>query len=118
MKQFDGVLKTFVNETNKFEYRFGNIRDEDKMLAVKKLMLESLQNFRFCGVTMSYDELLIAVQNIIIDKAATAPTVGGTSPPMEIGMAAKDEGENSRRRRSTNYGLRVASRIQRDSEGK
>ena len=36
-----------MNETNKFENRFGKIRDEEKMLAVKKLMPESsLNRFR------------------------------------------------------------------------
>ena len=38
----DNTLRTLINETNKFESRFGKIRDEKKMLAVKKLMLESL----------------------------------------------------------------------------
>ena len=38
----DNTLRTLINETNKFESRFGKIRDEKKMLGVKKLMLESL----------------------------------------------------------------------------
>ena len=46
-----------MNEMNKFENRFGKIRDENKMLAVKKLMPESLLNCRFRGTTMSYSEL-------------------------------------------------------------
>ena len=95
MEQFDDVLSTFINETNKFENRFGTIRDEEKMLAVKKLMPESLLNCRFRGTTMSYSELLVALENIIIDKVATVPTARNkeidTSAPMEIGMAAKDE---------------------------
>ena len=53
VKQFDDILRTFINETNKFENRFGTIRDEEKMLAVKKLMLESLLNCRFRETTMS-----------------------------------------------------------------
>ena len=40
MEQLDDILRTFTNEMNKFENRFGKIRDEEKMLAVKKLMLE------------------------------------------------------------------------------
>ena len=43
------------------------------MPAVKKLMPESLLNYRFRGTTVSYDELLIALENIIIDKVATIP---------------------------------------------
>ena len=62
VEQFDDILRTFINETNKFENRFGTIRDEEKMLAVKKLMLESLLNCRFRETTMSYSELLIAVE--------------------------------------------------------
>ena len=50
VEQVDDILRTFVNETNKFENRFGKVRDEEKMLAVKKLMLS---NFRFRGTTMS-----------------------------------------------------------------
>ena len=50
--QFDDILRTFIHETNKFENRFGTIRDEEKMLAVKKLMLESFLNNR--GTTMLY----------------------------------------------------------------
>ena len=31
VEQFDDILKTFNNETNKFENRFGIIRDDEKM---------------------------------------------------------------------------------------
>ena len=41
MEQFDDFLRTFINETNKFESRFGKIRDEEKMFAAMKLMYES-----------------------------------------------------------------------------
>ena len=58
VEQFDEILRTFKNEMNKFEHRFGKIRDEEKMLAVKKLMPESLLNNRFRGTTMSYSELI------------------------------------------------------------
>ena len=49
---------------------------------------------------MSYSELLVALQNIVVDKVATVPTVMSTRPdtstPMEIGMSAKDDGESTR----------------------
>ena len=40
VEQFDDVLRTFINEMNKFESKFGAVRHEWKMLAVKKLMPE------------------------------------------------------------------------------
>ena len=40
LENVDDILRTFINEMNKFESRFGAIRDEEKMLAVKKLMPE------------------------------------------------------------------------------
>ena len=99
VEQFDNILRTFTNEMNKFENRFGKIRDEEKMLAVKKLMPESLLNHRFRGTTMSYSELIVAPENIIVDKVAMVLTARGrkhdTSAPMEIGMAAKEDGENA-----------------------
>ena len=33
MEQFDDILKNFINETNKYEGRFGKMRDEEKALA-------------------------------------------------------------------------------------
>ena len=99
VEQFDDVLRTFKNEMTKFENRFGKIRDEDKVLAVKKLMPEILLNYRFRGTTMSYDELIIALENIIIDKVSTVSTARSrkydTSAPMEIGMASKEVGETT-----------------------
>ena len=69
------------------------------MLAVKKFMPESLLNNRFRGTTMSYSELIVALENIIADKVATVPTARSrkhnTSAAMEIGMAAKEDGENA-----------------------
>ena len=53
VEQFDDILRTFTNEMNKLESRFGKIRDEEKMLAVKKLIPESVLNYRFRGTTMS-----------------------------------------------------------------
>ena len=71
VEQFDDILRTFTNEMNKFENRFGKIRDEEKMLAVKKLMPKSLLNYKFRGTTMSYSELIVALENIIVDKVVT-----------------------------------------------
>ena len=51
------LLRTFISVTNKFENRVGTIRDKEKMPAVKKLMPESLLNFRFRGMSMSYDKI-------------------------------------------------------------
>ena len=42
MKQFNDVLRTLINDTNRFENRFGMVRDEEGMLAVGYLMPESL----------------------------------------------------------------------------
>ena len=72
--QFDDILRTFTNEMNKFENRFGKIRDEEKMLAVKKLMPESLLNYRSRGTTMSYSEPIVALENIIFGEGVTVPT--------------------------------------------
>ena len=51
-------------------------------------MPESLLNYRFLGTTLSYDELLIALENIIIDKVASHSAVKtkitDTRAPMEI----------------------------------
>ena len=74
MEQFDDILRTFINEMNKFESRFGAIRDEEKMFAVKKVMPESLLNYRFKGTTMSHSEIIIALENIIVDKVSTVPS--------------------------------------------
>ena len=99
MEQFDDILRVFTNEITKFENRFGKIRDEEKVLAVKKLMPKSLLNYRFRETAMSYGEFIIALENIIIDKVSTAPTSRSrkhdTSAPMEIGMATKEDGENA-----------------------
>ena len=85
---FDDILRNFISETNKYEGRFGKIRDEKKILAVIKLMPESLLIYRFRGTTLPYEALLVVLENIIIDKVTThsASTVKkmDTSAPMEI----------------------------------
>ena len=62
-------------------------------------MFASLSNFRFFGTTVSYDELLVAWENVV-DKVAKVPTARNksiyASAPMNIGMAATGDGENSR----------------------
>ena len=49
---------------------------------------------------MNNDELLIVLEKIVIDEVATFLTARNrkidTSAPMEIGMAAKDDGERLR----------------------
>ena len=47
--QFDDILRNFVNETNKYEGRFG----ENPRLAVRRLMPASLLNYRFRGTTLA-----------------------------------------------------------------
>ena len=99
VEQFDDIVRTFANETNKFETRFGKIRDEETMVAVKKLMFESLLNFRFRGTTMWHDELLTAMDNVITDKVSAVPTARSRkidrSALNEIGITGTDDGENS-----------------------
>ena len=34
VEQFDDILRNFINETNTYDGRFGNIRDEEKTPAV------------------------------------------------------------------------------------
>ena len=43
MEQFDDILRTFINETNNLKNRFGTIRGEEKMFAVKKLLPETVE---------------------------------------------------------------------------
>ena len=99
VEQFDDILRTFTSEMNKFQNIFDKIKDEEKMLAVKKLMPECLLKYRFRGTTKSDSELVVALENVIIDKVAMVPTARGrkhdTNAPMEIGMAAKEDGENA-----------------------
>ena len=92
VEQFDDIYWNFTDETNKYDGRFGKIRDEEKTLAVKRLMPESLLNYRFRGTTLPYEELLIALENMITDKV-TIHSVSklkkiDTNAPMEIGVAA------------------------------
>ena len=49
--QFDDILRNVVNETNKYEGRIGKIRNEEKTLAVKRLMSESLLSWHGRGKT-------------------------------------------------------------------
>ena len=99
MGQFDDILRNFINETNLYEGRFGKIRDEEKTLAVKRTMSQSLRNYRFRGTTLPNEELLIALGKIIKDKVTTHSVSKvnqiDTSAPMEIGMAAGTDGEEA-----------------------
>ena len=69
VEQVDGVRRSFVNEAVKFENRFGKITHEAKMLAVDEILV----NFRFRGTTLKYDELIVALENIIIQQGIHSP---------------------------------------------
>ena len=68
-------------------------------LGSKKMMLENLLNYRLRGTTLPREELLIALEIIIIDKVTTLSASKGkkidTSAPMEIGMAAGTDGDDA-----------------------
>ena len=100
MEQFDDILRTFINETNKFEKRFGTIRNVEKMLADKKLLLECLLNCRFRETMMSYSELLIAVKtSSLTRKRQSRQRETGRLTRVfrwKHGMAEKDGGESAR----------------------
>ena len=49
----------------------GKLTTEERTLAVKKLMSESLLNYTFRGTTLSYEELIIAIEYMIVDKITT-----------------------------------------------
>ena len=89
-----------MNETNQFDNRFCEIRDEEQMLAVKKSVLESLLNFRFRGTTLKYKEILIALENIIIDKVSTKDdserSKEGDQRIMDVALQAVDRGTGRR----------------------
>ena len=72
VEQLHDVLRTFINETKQVREQVRKIGDEEKTIAVKKLMLEKCLNFRH-GTTLKYEEFLIALENITIDKVSTAP---------------------------------------------
>ena len=54
VEQFEDILRIFMTETNKYEGMLENIRDEEKTLAVNKLVLGSLLNCRF-RCTLPYE---------------------------------------------------------------
>ena len=62
-------------------------------------MPQSLVNCRFRGTTLPHEELLIALENVIIDKvtrhSASKVKKTDTSAPMDIGMAAGTDGEEA-----------------------
>ena len=73
---------------------------------------------------MSYSELIGALENIIIDKVATVPAArikkNDTSAPMEIGMAAREDGEGASQEadQTEDHGSRSASCLQRNWQRK
>ena len=62
-------------------------------------MPERLLNYRFRGTTLPYEELLIALENIIIEMLTTHSVSKvkkiDTSAPKEIGMVAGTDGEEA-----------------------
>ena len=91
---------------------FGRIRDEEETLPVKKLMPESSPNYRFRGTTLTC-WLITALENIIHDTVMIAPVLKPTKPesssPTDVGMAAKDDHDE------TNYDRRAANRRHRSA---
>ena len=62
-------------------------------------MPQSLVNCRFRGTTLPHEELLIALENVIIDKvtrhSVSKVNKTDTSAPMDIGMVAGTDGEEA-----------------------
>ena len=91
VEQFDGIFGNFINETNKYEGRFGKIRED---LSRKELAELSIPWHHTAN-----EELLIALDNIIIDKVTTRSASKvkkiDTSAPQDIGMAAGTDGEKA-----------------------
>ena len=79
-------------QRDELENRLGKIRDEVQMFAVKKMMLESLLNLRFRGVTLKYEELLIALENSIIHKVSTVPGNQTDQRIMDVALQAVYKG--------------------------
>ena len=84
------------------------------MPAVKKMMPESLLNLRFRGATLKYEELLIALENIIIHKMPTVPTTRQTSESwtshckLSTEEQAKATGRPEKLQAGTHRGTQVA----------
>ena len=49
----------------------GKLTTKERTLAVKKLTSESLLDYSFRGTTLSYEELIIAIEYMIVDKITT-----------------------------------------------
>ena len=47
------ILTTFINDVNKSDNIFGKLTNEERTLAHKKLMSESLLNYSFHGTALS-----------------------------------------------------------------
>ena len=92
VEQLDDILKNFINETNKYEDWFGENPRRREDSGSEKLMPESLLNYRFRGTTFPYEDLLMALDNIVTDKvtshSASKVKKIETKAPMDIGMAA------------------------------
>ena len=67
----------------------------EKLLEVKKLMLEGVLKFRFRGTTLKYQDFLISLETIVVDKISPVGNQTGEGRHMGVGMAAKDDSEGS-----------------------
>ena len=74
VEHLNEVFEIFASETNTFEDKFGKMTDEEKTLAVKKLMPEGLLISTVRGTKLSHCRFLFALDNIIVDKVLIVPT--------------------------------------------
>ena len=93
VEQLDDTLRNVINETNKREGRFWKIRDEEKILAVKKV---DAQEFAELSVPWHH----VAIRRIAHRagerhhrNSMSKVKKIDTSAPMEIGMAAGSDGD-------------------------
>ena len=97
-EQLDDILRNFIVETNMHEGGYAKIRDEEKILAVRKLMPESLLKYRLRGKTLPYEGLAIALENImdkVRTRSASKVKKNDTSAPLDIGRAAVRDGKET-----------------------
>ena len=93
VEQFDDIVRTFTSKQQLRTVR--KIRDQGEMLAVKKLMLEKLLNFRFDRTTLTSSFTRFPVPTKRQKKV-------DTSAPTEIGVAERTFGQT---RRLATHGL-------------
>ena len=119
VEQLEDILRMFIKETNQFEKCSARSEMRKRMHVVKKLMFMNLLNFTLRGTTLKYKQILIALGNII-DKGSTAPTIRqkkvDTSALLEIGVAAKNDSESSRKEETRESWTSHCKPFQRDRQ--